>query len=177
MDALLSCNTGIAPLPQLLAVLVALADDGSEGAARAKAAVAELAAAEGQAQQPAAGVGTPAGAEAAEAAANASAQPQQPAHTAAEAPAWPPPPTAEQLAVRRSRALAIRRCANALCTNLSGVSEAKLPAKWCSGCKAVRYCSVECSRAAWRSEHRLACAVLRRESDAAAAAAAAEEQG
>ena len=170
IDVLLSCDTGSAPLLGVLAVLAVLADDRSEDAAHVKTAMA-VASAEEDAQRAAAE-------EAAEAdVAPAAAEPAGEAQKQPEQPAWPPPPTAEQLAVRRSRALAIRRCANALCPNLSGVSEAKLPVKRCSGCKAVRYCSVECSRAAWRSEHRLACAVLRRESDAAAAAAAAEEQG
>ena len=89
----------------------------------------------------------------------------------------PPPPTVEQLAVRRSRALALRRCANALCPNLGGMSEARLKGQLCSGCQAVRFCSVECSRVAWHSEHRLACAALRRKAAEAAEARTAEEGG
>ena len=169
LEALLGCDASTTPLAQLLVVLACLADDGSEGAAQLKAAVAETAAAAGKAQ-PAAGDEAPAAVVPAGAAEPAAAQPAGEAGDQPEqAPAWPPPPTAEQLAVRRSRALATRRCANALCPNLGGVSEAKLPVKRCSGCKAVRYCSVKCSRAARRSEHRLACAALRREGEAAAA--------
>lgn len=40
-------------------------------------------------------------------------------------------------------------CCNLGCTDLTGVSEAKLKAKFCSGCRKARYCTVECQRAAW----------------------------
>ena len=40
--------------------------------------------------------------------------------------------------------------------------------KRCSGCHAVRYCSVECSRAHWRA-HKTECWRLQAEAEAAAA--------
>ncbi|MEW5304947.1 MAG: hypothetical protein WDW36_007520 [Sanguina aurantia] len=40
-------------------------------------------------------------------------------------------------------------CHNATCSNLAGVSEAALPTLLCGGCRRVRYCGVECQRAAW----------------------------
>lgn len=178
----------------MMAMLAALADDGSELAAQLMAVVAQLAAAEGHAPSAAgapvpeaagpvrAGVAAEAGLApaATEPAAEARQQAELPTQATAEAPAVqppPPPPTAEQLAVRRSRALAMRRCANALCPNLGGVSEARLKGQLCSGCQAVRFCSVECSRVAWHSEHRLACAALRREATVAAAAGTDEGDG
>lgn len=164
IEGLLSCNTDQAPLVQVMVVLAALVQDGSEVAAVLQSMLDEAAAAQ-SAEEPEAAAAEPAGAQ--------PEQPEQPASGAAEVP--PPPPTAEQLAVQRSRALAMRRCANALCTNLGGTSEAELKVQRCSACKAVRFCSLECSRAAWRSEHRLACRVLQQE--AAAAAAAADEAG
>lgn len=171
-------------------MLAALADDGSELAAQLMAVVAQLAAAEGHAPcapvpeaalpvQAAAAVEAGLDPPATEPSAEAEQQTAQPTQATLEAPAEqpsPPPPTAEQLAVRRSRALAMRRCANALCPNLGGVSEARLKGQLCSGCQAVRFCSVECSRVAWHSEHRLACAALRREATVAAAAGT-DEQG
>lgn len=52
-------------------------------------------------------------------------------------------------------------CSNWACTNLHGFSEAALPTKLCSGCKRVRYCSVECQKAAWvKGEHKDVCGSL-----------------
>ncbi len=160
IDGLLSCNTGQAPLLQVMVVLAAFVQDGSEVAAVLQSILTQAAAAAAAASEPEAAAAEPAGEQAGQA--------EQPASGATVAA--PPPPTAEQLAVRRSRALAMRRCANALCTNLSDTSEAELKVQRCSACRAVRFCSLECSRAAWRSEHRLACRVLQQEAVAAAAA-------
>ena len=60
----------------------------------------------------------------------------------------------QQLALRQARALgAARRCGNLRCSNLAGPSEAQLRTHKCSGCRTVRFCSAECSKAAWR-EHK-----------------------
>lgn len=40
-------------------------------------------------------------------------------------------------------------CSHLGCTNTSGVSEACLDTRLCSGCRRARYCSVACQRAAW----------------------------
>ena len=45
------------------------------------------------------------------------------------------------------------------CTNLAGGSEAELPTKRCSGCWVARFCSAECSKAAWRA-HKQVCRQL-----------------
>lgn len=47
-------------------------------------------------------------------------------------------------------------CANPLCTNLVGPRERELKLKECSGCRAVTYCSKECSVEAWAG-HKAAC--------------------
>ena len=58
------------------------------------------------------------------------------------------------------RPLAVaRRCCHMGCTNLAGSSEAELPTKQCSGCHVARFCSAECSRAAWRA-HKQVCRQL-----------------
>ncbi len=61
----------------------------------------------------------------------------------------------QQLALRQAQALgAVRRCGNLRCSNLAGPSEAQLRTHKCSGCRTVRFCSAECSKAAWR-EHKV----------------------
>lgn len=40
-------------------------------------------------------------------------------------------------------------CSYLACTNLQGVSERALDTWLCSGCRRLRYCSVECQKAAW----------------------------
>lgn len=40
-------------------------------------------------------------------------------------------------------------CCHLGCTNFGGCSEAALPTLLCSGCRRVRYCSVQCQRDAW----------------------------
>ncbi|MEW5310331.1 MAG: hypothetical protein WDW38_002143 [Sanguina aurantia] len=51
-------------------------------------------------------------------------------------------------------------CGGPRCNNFAGVSEAALPTRLCGGCRRVRYCSVECQRAAWvEGAHREVCAV------------------
>lgn len=58
----------------------------------------------------------------------------------------------QEAALRQARALgAARRCGNLRCSNLAGVSEAHLRTWKCSGCHTVRFCSAECSKAAWRT--------------------------
>ena len=76
-------------------------------------------------------------------------------------------PATPELALRLARALALRRCANVRCTNLSGPSEAALRVKLCTGCRTVRYCSEACSHGDWRA-HKLACRLLRQQREAAA---------
>jgi hypothetical protein len=61
-------------------------------------------------------------------------------------------------------------CSNAVCKNLSGLSEAQLVSGHsciCAGCRTARYCGRACQCAAWR-QHKPVCKAL-----AAAAAAAA----
>lgn len=49
-------------------------------------------------------------------------------------------------------------CSNWSCTNLAGFSEAALSTLLCSGCRRVRYCSIECQSAAWvQGEHKSVC--------------------
>jgi hypothetical protein len=61
-------------------------------------------------------------------------------------------------------------CCNPACVNLQGSSEAALlgPGSRCSGCKVARFCSKECSMAAWKAGHKAVCKRLK----AAGAAAA-----
>lgn len=40
-------------------------------------------------------------------------------------------------------------CCHLECRSMSGCSEAALPTRLCGGCRKVRYCSIECQRAAW----------------------------
>lgn len=52
-------------------------------------------------------------------------------------------------------------CCNAFCTNLTGASEASLPTKLCSGCRRVRYCSVQCQKSGWtQGLHNVMCACM-----------------
>jgi ATP-dependent RNA helicase DHX37/DHR1 len=63
-------------------------------------------------------------------------------------------------------------CCNPGCVNLQGASEAALlgPGSRCSGCKVARFCSKECSMAAWKAGHKAVCKRLK--ADAAADGAA-----
>ncbi|PNH07648.1 hypothetical protein TSOC_005878 [Tetrabaena socialis] len=63
-------------------------------------------------------------------------------------------------------------CANPLCANLEGTSEAALRLVGGCGRCGVRYCGRECQVAHWRAGHKLACAGL-----GAAAAGGEQEQG
>ena len=85
---------------------------------------------------------------------------QQPAGAAAAPPAAASPPEAEP----RPKPFAPRVCASPGCGATTGLRR-------CSGCRAVRYCSMECSRAHWR-EHKAECRRMQAEAAAAAAAAA-----
>jgi len=86
------------------------------------------------------------------------------------------PPLAQQAgeeAVLIAKALGeARRCGYLGCTNLAGISDREVRARRCSGCVTVRFCSTECTKAAWRS-HRTACRALAAAAPAQAAAAAA----
>ncbi|PNH08347.1 hypothetical protein TSOC_005067 [Tetrabaena socialis] len=65
-----------------------------------------------------------------------------------QAPAWPP--------------RVLRLCVNPACRNFGGPTEADLPLRKCSGCKAVRYCGAGCQQQHWREGgHRKECARLR----------------
>ena len=66
---------------------------------------------------------------------------------------------ADELALRRARALALRTCANPACTQLAGDSEAALKGRRCSGCRLVRYCCEGCSKQDWQ-KHKRACRLL-----------------
>ena len=69
-------------------------------------------------------------------------------------------PAAQQLAVRRARALALLKCGNPRCARLEGCSEAAAPrGKRCSGCRLVWFCSEACSQAEW-PQHKHACKLL-----------------
>ncbi|GAB4818350.1 hypothetical protein N2152v2_005396 [Parachlorella kessleri] len=53
-----------------------------------------------------------------------------------------------------------RACSHSACTNLSGASEGELgKGRHCARCNTATYCGVECQRAAWVQEHKLACAI------------------
>ncbi len=70
-----------------------------------------------------------------------------------------PAANADDLALRRARALALRACANPRCTKLAGDSEAALKGRRCSGCRLVRYCCEACSKQDWQA-HKRACRLL-----------------
>lgn len=48
-------------------------------------------------------------------------------------------------------------CCNPTCDNLSGVGEAALPTRLCSGCRRVRYCSLWCQKEDRHAGHRNDC--------------------
>ncbi|KXZ54036.1 hypothetical protein GPECTOR_5g145 [Gonium pectorale] len=56
-----------------------------------------------------------------------------------------------------ARRLLPSRCANPVCANLEGDSEADLTLKACAGCGAVGYCCRPCQTAHWRAGHKEAC--------------------
>jgi len=56
-------------------------------------------------------------------------------------------------------ALALRPCANLLCTSVHGCSEGRLRGRRCSGCGVVHYCSQECQLQHW-AHHGQICAAL-----------------
>jgi hypothetical protein len=62
-------------------------------------------------------------------------------------------------------------CCNPACVNLQGSSEAALlgPGSRCSGCKVARFCSKECSMAAWKAGHKAVCKRLKAAGAAAVA--------
>jgi hypothetical protein len=64
---------------------------------------------------------------------------------------------------------AVALCNNPACVNLQGSSEAALlgPGSRCSGCKVARFCSKECSMAAWKAGQKAVCKRLKA-ADAAA---------
>ena len=64
-----------------------------------------------------------------------------------------------------------RCCGNAACRNLDAFSEAALANRACSGCRAVKFCSAACLRAAWKAGHKAACPLLKQRREAAAEAA------
>lgn len=64
--------------------------------------------------------------------------------------------TEPDVQARLAAALAMRRCAHLGCTNLWGCSEGRLPTRLCSGCRLVRYCSLDCAAAA-RGQHAAVC--------------------
>ena len=70
-------------------------------------------------------------------------------------------PDAEYERVREALCLANLPCANPLCTNLSGCSEAHLRGlgQRCSGCRSARYCSRQCQVADY-AQHAQVCKVL-----------------
>ncbi|PNH08217.1 hypothetical protein TSOC_005221 [Tetrabaena socialis] len=69
-------------------------------------------------------------------------------------PSWPP--------------RCLRLCGNPGCRSFAGASEAALPLRKCSGCKAVRYCGAGCQRQHWQEGgHKAACAQLRAAMEAA----------
>jgi hypothetical protein len=62
-------------------------------------------------------------------------------------------------------------CCNPACVNLQGSSEAALlgHGSRCSGCKVARFCSKECSMAAWKAGHKAVCKRLKAAGAAAVA--------
>ena len=70
-----------------------------------------------------------------------------------------PSASADDLALRRARALALRAFANPRCTKLAGDSEAALKGRRCSGCSLARYCCEACSKQDWQA-HKRACRLL-----------------
>lgn len=68
--------------------------------------------------------------------------------------------TLERYAISHFHGRLLPGCCFLGCTNLDGVSEAALKTKLCGGCRRVRYCSVECQKAAWvNGGHRKLCKV------------------
>ncbi len=67
-----------------------------------------------------------------------------------------------QQRLQEAKVLAQRPCANPLCSNVSGCSEARLRGRRCSGCRAVRYCSRECQAADF-ARHSRVCGQLAQE--------------
>ncbi len=78
----------------------------------------------------------------------------------------------EEAAASLCALAAARRCCHMGCTNLAGGSEAELPTKRCSGCSMARFCSEECSQAAWRAGHKQVCRLLASQASMAAGDAA-----
>lgn len=79
---------------------------------------------------------------------------------AAALPTPEPAASADELALRRAHAFALRSCANPRCANLAGESEAALRGRRCTGCRVLHYCSEACSRLDWPA-HKRACRLLR----------------
>ncbi len=64
-------------------------------------------------------------------------------------------PDEGQQRLQEAQVLAQRPCANPLCSNVSGCSEARMRGCRCSGCRAVRYCSRECQAADFAKHSRV----------------------
>lgn len=62
-------------------------------------------------------------------------------------------------AVALAASMALLPCAFPLCSNLQGCSKGRVRGRRCSGCRVVRYCSVDCQRKDW-GEHRQVCKQL-----------------
>lgn len=55
----------------------------------------------------------------------------------------------DEFALRHFHGRLLPGCSYQGCTNLYGISEGALETLLCSGCRRLRYCSVECRKAAW----------------------------
>ena len=62
----------------------------------------------------------------------------------------------QQQGLREAQSLALRPCANPLCTDLSGCSEGRPHGRRCGGCQVARYCSRDCQAADCQRHARLA---------------------
>jgi len=60
-----------------------------------------------------------------------------------------------QQELREAELLALRPCANPLCTYLSGCSEGRLRGRRCGGCRVVHYCSLLCQSADYPKHSRV----------------------
>lgn len=66
----------------------------------------------------------------------------------------------DKYAIARFNGRLLPGCCYLECANMQRASEASLPTLLCGGCRRVRYCSLQCQRAAWvQGGHRGVCSL------------------